>query len=180
MKKKKYKVRAEETIYAIYETEIEAKNEKEAVVVPLTGPFSWNETALLLEAVRECLEGPSLKIGQNLDYDVQYLHKVLGIGVANVWLDTMGAHSVVMPEYNKPSEGMGHDLATLTSLYTMHPYYKDMRKETSEAEYSNTQWEYNGLDCCITWEVGLQLVAEMRSTKTLDFYHSLSGPVQKL
>jgi len=27
---KKYKVRAEETIYAIYETEIEAKNEKQA------------------------------------------------------------------------------------------------------------------------------------------------------
>jgi len=27
---KKYKVRAEETIYAIYETEIEAKNKKEA------------------------------------------------------------------------------------------------------------------------------------------------------
>jgi hypothetical protein len=32
---KKYKVRAEETIYAIYETEIEAKNEKEAKKIAL-------------------------------------------------------------------------------------------------------------------------------------------------
>ena len=35
MKKKKYKVRAEETIYAIYETEIEAKNEEEAKKIAL-------------------------------------------------------------------------------------------------------------------------------------------------
>ena len=33
---KKYKVRAEETIYAIYETEIEAKNEKETKKIPVT------------------------------------------------------------------------------------------------------------------------------------------------
>ena len=32
---KKYKVRAEETIYAIYETEIKAKNEKEAKKIAL-------------------------------------------------------------------------------------------------------------------------------------------------
>tara|TARA_R110000782_G_scaffold76394_1_gene152027 strand:- start:424 stop:609 length:186 start_codon:yes stop_codon:yes gene_type:complete len=32
---KKYKVRAEETIYAIYETEIEAKNEEEAKKIAL-------------------------------------------------------------------------------------------------------------------------------------------------
>ena len=32
---KKYKVRAEETIYAIYETEIEAKNKKEAEKIAL-------------------------------------------------------------------------------------------------------------------------------------------------
>ena len=35
MKNKKYKVRAEETIYAIYETEIEAKNKKEAEKIAL-------------------------------------------------------------------------------------------------------------------------------------------------
>ena len=35
MKNKKYKVRAEETIYAIYETEIEAKNEKQARKIAL-------------------------------------------------------------------------------------------------------------------------------------------------
>jgi len=32
---KKYKVRAEETIYAIYETEIKAKNEKQAKKIAL-------------------------------------------------------------------------------------------------------------------------------------------------
>ena len=155
------------------------KSPTHAVVIPLTGPFSWNETALLLEVVKECLEGSSLKIGQNLDYDTQYLHKVLGIGVRNVWMDTMVAHSVIMPEYNRPSEGMGHDLATLTSLYTYQPYYKDMRKETNDAAYSNTQWQYNGLDCCVTWEIGMQLAAELKATKTLDFYHTLSLPTTK-
>ena len=149
-----------------------ARNEKESVVVPLTGEFSWEQTIDLVRRVGRVLEGPALKIGQNLDYDVQYLAEKFGIGVRNVWIDTMVAHSVMHPE-------LSHSLATLTSLYTLHPYYKDMRKETSELNYSETAYVYNGLDCCYTYEIAMALYAEMLKTGTEELFRTIVMPATK-
>lgn len=148
---------------------------REAVVVPLTacgGEYTPARQAELLGAAQSLLEGPLPKVGQNLDYDCQYLWKVLGIGVNNVWMDTMVAHSVMQPE-------LPHDLGTLTSLYTLHPYYKDMRKGTQQAQYGETAWRYNGLDVCITHDVAGQLAEEMKQTGTWDYFHDVAMPAQK-
>lgn len=149
-----------------------AKSKTEAVVVPLTGEFSDRQTAELLELVREALQGPALKVGQNLDYDVQYLAKCFNIGVRNVWMDTMVAHSNMHPE-------MAHSLDFLTSVYTYHPYYKEMRKEATSGNYSELLWEYNGIDCCITYEVACELMEELLDTGVDRFFQDCSMPATK-
>ena len=134
-----------------------ASSETKAVVVPLT-EVSWtrSQQVRLIELIADVLDGPAPKIGQHLDYDVQHLARI-GIPVRNVWLDTAIAHSILHPE-------IPHDLAMLTSLYTLEPYFKDMRedKEAGESTYGAQHWRYNGLDCCVTWEVGMKLDWEMR------------------
>tara|TARA_R100000808_G_scaffold579_3_gene2961 strand:- start:752 stop:3097 length:2346 start_codon:yes stop_codon:yes gene_type:complete len=142
-----------------------------AIVIPLTGQFRRANERKLLQKLKQCLESDALKIGQNLDYDVQYLAR-LGIGVRNVWMDTMVAHSCVQPE-------LRHDLATLTSIYTLHPYYKEMRKEATSGNYNETMWIYNGTDCCITLEVALRLAEDLKKSKSWDLFHEISMPVQK-
>jgi DNA polymerase-1 len=149
-----------------------AKSDRHSIVIPLTGEFSNSQSATLLVAARDILLGTSLKVGQNLDYDTQYLARCFGIGVRNVWMDTMVAHSVMHPE-------MSHSLDTLTSLYTLHPFYKEMRKEATEGRYSETLWRYNGIDCCITYQVACELFREMVATNTLDFFTRVSMPVTK-
>ena len=143
-----------------------------AIVVPFTGQFNHQQSFKLIKSLDKCLRGDALKVGQNLDYDVQYLAKRLGIGVKNVWMDTMVAHSVMHPE-------MGHSLDLLTSLYTLHPYYKEMRKEATSGHYNATLWQYNGIDCCITYEVAMKLWRELELTATKKFFTSISMPVTK-
>lgn len=125
------------------------------IVVPLTQLPYWTlrERASVIKAIGEVLDCPAPKIGQNLDYDVQYLAR-FGLPVRNVWLDTALAHQILYPE-------MPHDLALLASIYTTQPYYKDMRKEVATDEYEETQWVYNGIDCCVTWEVGTKVNTEI-------------------
>jgi len=146
-----------------------------ATVIPLTANcgFTWAQQAELLDIAKALLEGPLPKVGQNLDYDCQYLWHCFGIGVRNVWMDTMVAHACIYPE-------LPHDLGTLTSLYTLHPYYKDMRKGTAQAEYSDTAWEYNGIDVCITHDVAGQLAEELKRIGTSwEYFHTVAMPTQK-
>ena len=143
-----------------------------SVVIPFTGQFSREYSLKLIRSLQKVLSGPSLKIGQNLDYDTQILRNQFNIPVNNVWMDTMVAHSVMHPE-------MSHSLDLLASLYTRHPYYKEMRKEATSGHYNETLWRYNGIDCCITYEVGIKLYQELLSTKTLDFFNTISMPVTK-
>jgi DNA polymerase I-like protein with 3'-5' exonuclease and polymerase domains len=130
--------------------------ENEALVVPFTEVPEWTlgqRTDLIME-LAEILADGNPKIGQNLDYDVQHLAQI-GIGVSNVWLDTAVAHSILYPE-------IPHDLAMLTSIYTLQPYFKEMRKEVETDQYDEAQWTYNGLDCCVTYEIGMKLAAELK------------------
>ena len=136
-----------------------AWNALEAVVIPFTEVSGWTilQRQQIISRLMDLLSGLSKKIGQNLDYDVQHLAQV-GIPVTNVWLDTAVAHSILYPE-------IPHDLGMLTSIYTLEPFFKDMRKEVETADYDATQWTYNGLDCCVTWEIGHKLYAELEATK---------------
>ena len=148
-----------------------ARSRTDSICVPLTGQFNrWQERELV-KKLKETLEGPALKVGQNLDYDVQYLAK-LGIGVRNVWIDTMVAHSCMHPE-------MRHSLDILTSLYTLKPYFKEMRKEAVSGKYSETMWQYNGFDCCVTYEIAIALWHELVQTNVLELFSSVAMPVTK-
>ena len=148
-----------------------ARSRTEAICIPLTGQFNRRQERELVKKLKCALEGPALKVGQNLDYDVQYLAK-LGIGVKNVWIDTMVAHSCMHPE-------MRHDLATLTSLYTLRPFFKEMRKEAIAGKYNETMWEYNGLDCCVTLEIAIALHHELKQTKVDPLFYNISMAVTK-
>jgi DNA polymerase I-like protein with 3'-5' exonuclease and polymerase domains len=143
-----------------------------ATVIPLTGQYDWPTTATLVREFASLMAGPALKIGQNLDYDCQYLWTKLGIAVHNVWMDTMVAHACIQPE-------LAHDLGTLTSLYTRHPYYKDMRASVGSSEYDATAWEYNGIDVSVTFQVAQELAKELVSVGSWDYFHSIAMPAQK-
>ena len=149
-----------------------ARSETEAVVIPLTTQLRHEHRIELIRELGILLSNHSLKVGQNLDYDVQYLNKNFGIEVRNVWMDTMVAHSVMHPE-------MGHSLDLLASIYTNKNFYKEMRKEATSGNYNNTLWEYNGIDCCVTYEVAVKLAHELIETQAWDFFHSVAMPVTK-
>lgn len=146
--------------------------DREATVIPLTGELPWDTTAMLVGIFAELMDSNIPKIGQNVDYDVQYLWHKLGIGVRNVWMDTMVAHACVMPE-------LPHDLGTLASLYTRKTYFKDMRDKSGSPTYDATAWEYNGLDVCVTHEVADRLAEELAAVGSWDYYHNIAMPAQK-
>jgi len=149
-----------------------ARSETEAVVIPFTSQLRHEHRIELIRELDKLLSNNSLKVGQNLDYDTQYLAKNFGIKVRNVWMDTMVAHSVMHPE-------MGHSLDLLASIYTNKNFYKEMRKEATSGNYNNTLWEYNGIDCCVTYEVAIKLTHELVETKAWEFFHSVAMPVTK-
>ena len=149
-----------------------ARSKSEAVVIPFTTQLRHEDRIALIRELNILLSNSALKVGQNLDYDVQYLTKLFGIDVRNVWMDTMVAHSVMHPE-------MGHSLDLLASIYTNKNFYKEMRKEAVSGNYNNTLWEYNGIDCCVTYEVAIKLAHELIETQTWEFFHSVAMPVTK-
>jgi len=99
--------------------------------------WSTEEEMIVWREVQRLLESNIPKITQNGNYDMYYLKKNVGIDVNNTWMDTMNAFHCLYPELPK-------SLATLCSIYTNQPYYKDM----IGTEY----YHYNCLDCMVTYE----------------------------
>lgn len=104
-----------------------------ALVIPLAHPTTfrpyWPDAGVELrvwEIIRELLESPVPKIGQNFLYDLQYILK-LGIRPANVLEDTMLLHHSLYPEMQK---GLGF----LASIYCNEPAYKLMRRVRPDTE----------------------------------------------
>ena len=149
-----------------------ARSATEAVVIPFTTHLRHEDRIALIRELNTLLSNNAFKIGQNLDYDAQYLARNFGICVRNVWMDTMVAHSVMHPE-------MGHSLDLLASIYTNKNFYKEMRKEATSGNYNNTLWEYNGIDCCVTYEVAIKLSHELIDTHAWEFFHTVAMPVTK-
>lgn len=132
-----------------------AWNSRDALVLPLTGELPIPETAILLGKVKAILENPAIaKIAQNAEFDTEWLRSY-GIGIRGFYMDTLLAHGVIHPE-------TPHSLAMLVSIYTNQPYYKDMVKGQGWDSYTETLWDYNGMDCCLTYECALKLTAEIQ------------------
>ena len=137
---------------------------REGISIPLTGEFTAQQEVELLGIVKEILEGPALKVAQNIEFDCDYLAE-MGIGVKNFWMDTLAAHQNIHPETR-------HSLAMLVSIYTDQPYYKDMTKDAGWDKYTETLWDYNGMDCCLTLEVAYKIFQEQHERGALGLYET--------
>ena len=135
--------------------------------------FTEEEELIIWKLVKEILEGPTLKIAQNAEFDCLFLWEIYGIRVANLWMDTMLAHHVVYAELEK-------GLAFLCSMYTDQPYYKD---DISSKDHE-VFLKYNALDSCITRECADAIEQELKEFKVADFYfgfvHKLIVPLTEM
>lgn len=87
-------------------------------------------------------------IGQNWQYDRQYLQENFGIDLQPAF-DTFVAQSVLFP-------GTQRTLGYLASMYCdWHEYWKEDGKEWNQGiKDFNKEFRYNCRDACVTWEVG--------------------------
>jgi len=103
-------------------------------------------------AIRELLASGCHKMAQNAMFDVVYLRRA-GYPVAvtddsgdRIVEDTMVAHFVSWPDIKK-------GLATTTSIYTRHPYYKDDFQIWKGTQETPTLFTYNCKDVVVTEEI---------------------------
>ena len=126
--------------------------------------FSTNDEITLRKAFQAFFHNPGLKlIAQNGGFDAGWLWYKNRIRVPPIWFDTLLAHHTLYPP-------MPHSLAFLTSQYTDHPYYKDDGKTWGETGDINTFWRYNVKDVCITRDIALQELDELRTAGLEDFF----------
>lgn len=119
----------------------------------------------LRQRVQQLLFTPGIKlIAQNGSFDASWLWHKDKIRVPSFWFDTMLAHHTLYPT-------LPHNLGFITAQYTDHPYYKDERKEWREGGDINSFWEYNGKDCCITWQAQTRIEHELRKAGLEKFFY---------
>ena len=131
----------------------------------------------VLRAIGRFTKSSTPKIFHNCLFDVfhnAYYYKILN---KNIFFDTMVAQHSVYPTLPK-------SLAFCASIYTKEPYWKDEGKEAmSELKHGKLSWEnlyiYNGKDCCLTYEVYLALLQEIKDWNVEDNFKAtmdLIGP----
>lgn len=147
-----------------------AWNSEEALCIPFTKLRSsehyWPEEqeATIAFALYKVLTHPKAGvIGQNFQYDCQYIHRWLHF-VPTFLRDTMITQHTLFPSLPK-------SLDFLSSMYREnHIYWK----------HENESWEYNCRDCTITYEVDTKQQAFVDSNNLRaphDFQQSLFIPV---
>lgn len=114
-----------------------------------------------LARLKVILESPCTKVFQNAQYDVPILERLYNIHVKNIQYDTMVMFNLVYPEVPK-------GLATLSSIYTNVPYYKDIPKRFKGD--AREFWKYNALDSCIAYECCEAILKELKEERLEEFY----------
>ena len=117
--------------------------------------WTVQEEALLWIHMKDVLADPqvakSFQFGQ---FDMTVLGAQRSVIVNNVPYDTLIMHHNCYPEF---PNGLGFQC----SLYTLQPYYKDVRSDQKKLhdkgwvmpEASQTLLEYNCMDCCVQFEI---------------------------
>lgn len=135
------------------------------------------------EAIRELLESPCQKGGQNLGFDCYVLKMRHGIHVRRVWWDSSWLFHGLDPNAGpNAAEGKSlikaYSLAYMASVFTDEPYWKDSAKDEGTGEkYGKwkSNWrlfqEYNARDSAVTHEIILKLTRRLERDNRLDFYH---------
>ena len=135
----------------------------EGVVVPFEESSLYN-TLDLQKIIKDRMESGEVKwIAQNgYGFDINYLERAWGIKMRGFYFDTMVAHHLLHPE-------LPHDLGTLTSFYTLIPYYKHL----SDVDL----YRYNALDAIATFQIYKALAEELKTRKLENFYFSYYHPL---
>ena len=113
-------------------------------------------------------------VGQNFIYDMNMLWRLDKLRVSAKIHDTMIAHHIMYPEFEK-------SLQFLTSMYTTIPYYKDEGGFWKKGIGDRRSFlYYNGKDCIATYRVWEKLKDKILSEKfisqyqeTIDMYEPL-------
>jgi len=138
-----------------------------AMSVPLTGAFSEQEELELILLIRKVLENPlSYKVAHNMLFDNSVLAKY-GIGIRNIFMDTMVAHHTVFSESKRQ---LPHSLAFLTSIYTWEPYYKDDRAMVDFIGSQKDADDYSCKDAAVTLELVNPLLRELEEYNLTEYY----------
>ena len=117
---------------------------------------------LIWESLVELLGNPDVgKIGHNGTYDMEFLHRTLGIRVQQYAFDTMlGFHTLYLE--------LPKGLDFICSIYTDVPYYKD----DIDSEDMDTYFRYNATDSMVTYLCYLAILEELTERELLVFYHT--------
>lgn len=179
-----------ESVTDIYATDVEIRNNDlacfaiaprpdEAMCIPimkgkLENYWTPEEELGIFKRFAKLLQKEIPSIGQNYVFDL-FWYFVYGCRpYMEIVYDTMLMQNLLAPEMDK-------DLATLCSIYTDHPYYKDDGKIwLANARISDEQfYKYNATDAIITRECCFSMLDDLRETKLYDFYHQRSMPLIK-
>lgn len=128
-----------------------AWSRQDAICIPLAdttkpeGYWTTEQELSIILLLRELLTHPNAKcIGQNWQYDYQYIAKYWGFEV-NLALDTMTETHTQFP-------GLPKGLDFQSSLYRdIHVYWKDEGKDMGKGDVRQW-WRYNCIDCVATFE----------------------------
>jgi uracil-DNA glycosylase len=159
-----------------------AWSHQEAMCIPLMsidqpdGYWTLEQEVCIHDMIRQLLTHPNVKIiGQNFSYDVQYIHKFLGI------LPTV-AHDTLIAQHSMFSN-LPKDLGFLSSLYCdHHVFWKNDGKTWDKGIGELQLWRYNCEDCCRTYEIAMgqiEALKQMKLESVNDFQQSLFGPVHR-
>lgn len=129
--------------------------------------FAWSleEEALLWQKISKIFLNEKIeKIFQGGTYDLSVLGKYYGLRVAaGTYGDTMFCHHATYPYIKK-------GLEVLTSIYTWEPYYKDEGKVNLGRRTDESEFRYNGKDCCVTREIYPEVSKNARELGTWTGY----------
>ena len=129
-----------------------ASTPEEAFIVPLIreGSFAWTleeEAELWILISQVFLDSAIKKIFQGGMYDLAVLGRYYGLRLApGTYEDTMYCHHATYPYLWKKLE-------VLCSIYTWEPYYKDEGRINMGSRTDESEFRYNGKDCCVTREI---------------------------
>jgi uracil-DNA glycosylase family 4 len=143
-----------------------ANSAEHSLTIPTTRAY-WgdkDELARAWELIRALLALPNEKIFQNGWFDTFHFNR-LGMPVRNWRWDTMALHHVLIPNED-------HSLAFMGSVDTRQPYWKDDSKSQDKGIPVDleTYWRYNGIDCCVTWELHAKYIKDLEACGRLDLY----------
>ena len=130
--------------------------------------------------LKQILESPAKKIGQNLyGFDLKFTRK-MGINVTNYYFDTLIASHLV-------NENVPHDLNALITTYTNLPRY-DTKLSTYLPNQSSSYalipnevlWEYAGYDAIATFLVYKELEKELEKENLMTLFREISMPLTEV